>query len=547
MPVRRLAALAAIAVVLIGGAVYAAGRIERDSAVTADRQLAQAQQLLISALNEETGSRGYFQTNHNLFLTPWFQGAGGFADALAQSRTLAAGDTKLGRALDAQATRAAAWRSAAASEIAHQQLTGRAPTVAEAIADKSLFDQFRAVNSIYFSLLTDRRDASLQDGDWLAVGLVAVLTFVLMLIGAIVARRSSSRATGHAQRQRELLELLQVSDAEAESQQLLIRHVQRIAPGSGAAVINRSETEDRIEVALDANAPAGPIQGIQTAQLRRRSCLAVRLSRPYERLPGQAPLLPCDVCGRLAGEVACEPLLVAGCVIGSVLVVHEKRIGPAQRVALRESVLQAAPILATQRNLERAEWRAASDPLTGLPNRRAADETIRRMAAHAGRTLSPLGILLLDLDRFKQINDRHGHDHGNKALAMIGQVLAAGVRASDFAARYGGEEFIVLMPDTDRRGSLEVAEKIRSAIEHAETPVVGTLTASVGVASLPEDAVEPEALIRKADRALYAAKVKGRNRVEAAWTGPIEPGERRGGGPEDLLGDDLPGGDDGGA
>jgi diguanylate cyclase (GGDEF)-like protein len=282
------------------------------------------------------------------------------------------------------------------------------------------------------------------------------------------------------------------------------------------------------------------MQGIQIEHLRRRSCMAVRLSRTYERRPGADPLLECEVCGRLAGEVACEPLLVGGRVIGSVLVAHDKQINAGQRAQLRKSVLQAAPILANQRNLELADWRAASDALTGLPNRRAADVTFRRMAAHAGRTLSPLAVLLLDLDRFKQINDRHGHDQGDQALAVVGQVLMASIRASDFAARYGGEEFLVLLPDTDRKGAVEVAEKIRHAIEHAEMPVIGGLTGSLGVAALPEDAVEPEQLIRKADRALYAAKARGRNRVEAAQPSGAEelPGDGDDllGGPGDALG-----------
>ena len=183
---------------------------------------------------------------------------------------------------------------------------------------------------------------------------------------------------------------------------------------------------------------------------------------------------------------------------------------------LRDAAGRAAPILAGQRELARAEERAVSDELTGLPNRRAADETIRRMVAHAGRALSPLGVVLLDLDRFRVLNELHGHSHGDKALAAVGRLLAATARASDFVARYGGEEFLLVLPDTDRLGCLEVAEKIRRAIERAELVQTGPITASLGVACLPDDAVDPEHLIRQADRALYVAKAQGRNRVQAA-------------------------------
>jgi diguanylate cyclase (GGDEF)-like protein len=516
MSVRRVTLLATIAVALIACAAYGAGQLERDSAVTSAQRMQQSQDLLTAMLDEETGARGYFETGRRAFLAPWYRGETKFAGAVTGSRRLDAGDPQLGGNLDVQVAVADAWHAAVSTEIERQLAGGGRPRVDQALADKSLFDRFRGTNAAYLMRLVDRRDSSLATANWLAAGLIGVLTIVLMLIAVLAVRRGASRAGARAGRQRELRELLQVSASQSESQKLLIRHVERIVPGSAAAVFDRKETDDRLEAVVGGDAAAGPLQGVQIEHLRRRSCMAVRLSRTYERRPGADPLLECEVCGRLAGEVACEPLLVGGRVIGSVLVAHEKRVKADQRAQVRESVVQAAPILANQRNLELAEWRAASDALTGLPNRRAADETIRRLTAHAGRTLSPLGVLLLDLDRFKQINDRHGHEHGDQALAIVGQVLTASIRASDFAARYGGEEFLVLLPDTDRKGAVEVAEKIRHAIEHAKMPVIGVLTGSLGVASLPEDAVDPDQLIRKADRALYAAKAHGRNRVEPA-------------------------------
>jgi diguanylate cyclase (GGDEF)-like protein len=138
------------------------------------------------------------------------------------------------------------------------------------------------------------------------------------------------------------------------------------------------------------------------------------------------------------------------------------------------------------------------------------------MVAHAGRSLSPLGVVLLDLDRFRVLNDLHGHSHGDKALAAVGRLLSATIRASDFAARFGGEEFLLLLPETDRQGSIELAEKLRRQIERTELVHTGPITASFGVAGLPEDAVDPNELVRKADRALYMAKAQGRNRVEPA-------------------------------
>lgn len=122
---------------------------------------------------------------------------------------------------------------------------------------------------------------------------------------------------------------------------------------------------------------------------------------------------------------------------------------------------------------------------------------------------------------------------------MVGRVVSDTLRASDLAARFGGEEFLLLLPDTDRRGAIEVAEKVRVAIEAIELPRAGALTGSLGVACLPEDAVEPDQLLRKADRALYAAKARGRNRVPGAEAGadPRWGDERshRGGSPASLT------------
>jgi diguanylate cyclase (GGDEF)-like protein len=377
-------------------------------------------------------------------------------------------------------------------------------------------DGFRDSNTDYDAQLTVRRNDALSAQTWFAVGLAAALSLALVYVGSLLVRRAARRERKRIDRQRELRELLQVSESENESRLLLVRHIERTVPDSAAAVFNRNNSDDRLESTIGDRFEETPLRGIELQQLKPRSCLAVRLSRPYERHSGEDPLLQCEVCGKIEGDLACEPLLVGGQVIGSVLIARQKTITERERNRVRDSVVQAAPILANQRNLALAELRAASDALTGLPNRRAADENLQRMTASAGRRLSPLAAVLLDLDHFKQINDIHGHDQGDKALAAVGQILSSTLRASDLAARYGGEEFLILLPDTDRASARDVAEKLRRAIAGAEIANVGSLTASFGVAALPDDAGDSDQLIRKADRALYAAKAAGRNRVEIA-------------------------------
>lgn len=351
---------------------------------------------------------------------------------------------------------------------------------------------------------------------WLVVAVVALLGLVLGAVAILAARALARRGRVLDDAARELDELLQSSSSAQESQRLLIDNAERILPGAGCGVLMVAQDGERLAPVLGTAVDQTPLHPIRTDGLGARSCLAMRLGRSHERSRQRSPLAPCGVCGAVDADVACEPLVSGSEIIGTLLVAHGGRISEREHAALRDSARRAAPILATQRELARAEERSAIDALTGLPNRRAAEETIRRMVAQAGRSLSPLGVVLLDLDRFRVINDLHGHSHGDKALAAVGRMLSATIRSSDFAARFGGEEFLLLLPETDRQGAVELAEKIRRQIERTELVKTGPITASFGVAGLPEDAVNPDELVRKADRALYLAKAQGRNRVQSA-------------------------------
>jgi diguanylate cyclase (GGDEF)-like protein len=309
-------------------------------------------------------------------------------------------------------------------------------------------------------------------------------------------------------------EALQVTTSQSEAHRLLIRHVQTAIPSSVAMAFNRNNSADRLELAGPID-PSNPLwERLQEAQ--PRSCLAVRLSRRYERGTASQEIVDCDICGGLPRAASsCQPLLVGGEVIGSVLVSMEQTPSDADRRRIDQSVAQAAPVFANLRNLALAERRAATDALTGLPNKRALDDSIKQMAARAGRTASPLSIIFLDLDHFKRINDTQEHDRGDEVLASVGALLRHEVRASDLPGRIGGEEFLILLPDTDRRGAIMIAEKIRAAMHGLQIRgLEQSVTASLGVATLPDDAVDVDRLIRVADRALYTAKQLGRDRVE---------------------------------
>jgi two-component system cell cycle response regulator len=159
------------------------------------------------------------------------------------------------------------------------------------------------------------------------------------------------------------------------------------------------------------------------------------------------------------------------------------------------------------------------DALTGVYNRRHFDERLRSELAFAIRHNTPLGLILLDVDRFKQINDVHGHLGGDKVLAEIAHRLVRMLRGEDLVARYGGEEFAVLLRSSDIPGCVHAAERLRAAVEEAPCRAGDrkvSITISGGCACLAE-CNEPTAaaLIALADERLYAAKKRGRNRIVA--------------------------------
>lgn len=162
---------------------------------------------------------------------------------------------------------------------------------------------------------------------------------------------------------------------------------------------------------------------------------------------------------------------------------------------------------------------ASTDPLTNLLNRRALQEVINHEYESSKRSAKPFSVMLLDLDRFKMINDNYGHAFGDKMLTGISEVAKQTLRASDWFSRWGGEEFLAVLPGTDENGAFNMAERVREEIDkfsiQLNSQTIRT-SASIGIASYPRDGDTPDVLIKAADAALYEAKKTGRNRVVAA-------------------------------
>jgi diguanylate cyclase (GGDEF)-like protein len=189
------------------------------------------------------------------------------------------------------------------------------------------------------------------------------------------------------------------------------------------------------------------------------------------------------------------------------------------------NTLTAAVATRLQRTAE-ASREARQDPLTGLPNRAAFRDACQRARALAQRHREPLALAILDLDRFKSVNDTHGHAVGDEVLRRVAVVLTQELRVSDMVARWGGEEFVVLLPNTTQKGALLSLERALEALRHerfeGKNGDFFTVTFSAGLVLYPDAATLEEA-VNAADRLLYLAKVAGRNRIFAAEADQTPP------------------------
>jgi diguanylate cyclase (GGDEF)-like protein len=170
--------------------------------------------------------------------------------------------------------------------------------------------------------------------------------------------------------------------------------------------------------------------------------------------------------------------------------------------------------------LQRAEAQSVTDDLTLLSNSRYLNAALRRETKRASRSNRPLSLLFLDLDGFKQVNDTHGHLAGSKTLVEAAAVIRGCARETDIVARFGGDEFSLILPDTGQEGAVSVAIRIRDRLRTARFLTSDGLsvrvTASIGVATLPEVASSAEELLRAADTAMYKVKASGKDGIFVA-------------------------------
>ncbi len=511
----RIRILFVLALTLTVGAVWVAAETERWAADDSYREAQAVADMRIGMLDQDAAVDAFIRTGRLSFLNSYDSGRRRFESALSRAKSFTESDrSEEAEALDTQERSARAWQKRADRAIAQVRSNRAADTARADRGRDRILNRFNDANNDLRTDEAEERSANLNRSRSYSIVLIA-LGLMIGGVGYLVIDRGTRADERRRRRQAHFDEIMQLARTEDEAYDVLKRHLETSVANGRAVVLNRNNSANRLEPRTELPEESKLAESLQGAE--PDSCLAIRTGRAHERGDYDEPLLTCEVCGHFGGKSTCVPSLVGGEVIGSVLLHHPKRLDRREADQLKASVTEAAPVIANLRNLALAEMRAATDALTGLPNNRAVHETLRRMVAQSGRTVSRLAAVMFDLDHFKRINDTHGHGKGDQVLAAIGDAAGSSVRTSDFVGRYGGEEFVLLLPDTNREGAIELAEKLRetiSALKIAglEQPV----TASFGVAVYPDEAGDAEELMRVADRALYRAKAHGRNRVEVA-------------------------------
>jgi diguanylate cyclase (GGDEF)-like protein len=232
------------------------------------------------------------------------------------------------------------------------------------------------------------------------------------------------------------------------------------------------------------------------------------------------------VGGQVAGSAIGFPLTCRGKVVAALVGLDPQPSASMPTMtlptlnALRLVLEPQAIALDNALTIQRAEALSVTDDLTRLYNSRYMNQVLRRETKRASRSGRPMSLLFIDMDGFKQVNDVHGHLCGSRALVEAAGLIRSCARETDVVARFGGDEFSLILPDTGRDGAVSVATRIRERIsEHAFLETDGLkvrLTASVGVATLPDVAGSAEELIRAADKAMYRVKGAGKNGIHVA-------------------------------
>lgn len=381
--------------------------------------------------------------------------------------------------------------------------------------------------------------SSRAESDWQRIAVEQNVTLFVNLLGALIAigattyafARSDREARGRdaaiqssqrARRQVETLfgmtDILQSAQISEDANAVLRATAIDLMPECGGMLYVFNNSRDRLDLAIewgeDGGAPAA-------LHITPDSCWALKRGKPHLNETGPAALR----CNHMAGSqpVLEIPIVARGEIHGLIALRGAALIDAELRARLKPVAIALADAMSLALSnialRERLRNQALRDPLTSLYNRRFLEEMLERLTTDAERRRAPLAVIMMDLDHFKKLNDRYGHAAGDLVLRNTATAVLSCLRPVDVACRYGGEELAILLPDSTLEQAIAKAEQIRARLASASAGEV-PVTASFGVAAMPETCRRAADLLPTADVALYQAKDLGRDRVVAA---PVLP------------------------
>jgi diguanylate cyclase (GGDEF)-like protein/PAS domain S-box-containing protein len=330
----------------------------------------------------------------------------------------------------------------------------------------------------------------------------------------------------------EMVNLFQACRTPREAFAVIAQYTQQLFPDEAGALYVLNGSGNLLERAATWGAPPS-----SQAEFEPFDCWALRRGRLYLVQDPNSPMVCAHRREAVPASYLCVPMVAQGETLG-ILTLQSRPNGAAgagEPKSLSSSKQQLALTVAEHIALALANLKlrqalreqAIRDPLTDLYNRRYMEETLERELFRAKREHSSLGIIMLDIDHFKEFNDAFGHEAGDLLLREVGRFLEMRVRKGDIACRYGGEEFTLILPEDTLEKAQQRAEELRTAVQALSVPYHGDLldriTLSFGVAVFPEHGTTADLLLRAADKALYRAKAEGRDRVIVAERGDEHP------------------------
>ncbi len=293
-------------------------------------------------------------------------------------------------------------------------------------------------------------------------------------------------------------------------------------PTGGGGIFMLNEVGDRVDQIVTWGTPPNSAPGSTPL-----GCWALHRGPEHQSSPDCQKFGCTHAVGPAGDSTLCLPLLVQGTSLG-LFFLSVSELSPTTQQLARTVVEQVALALANLHLRETLKQQSIHDPLTGLYNRRYLEEALNQEIQRAQRHRHSIGVIMIDIDHFKWVNDTYGHEAGDRFLEAMGQMLRNSVRGSDIACRYGGEEMTLVLPESSLAVTLARAEAIRRAMGEIQVSyggvAIGRLSASLGVAGFPTHGNVGADVVKAADAALYQAKANGRNQVAIAAVPALKGG-----------------------